>query len=443
MSGTQYTAQDFRNAKSDQVLLAEPGHAALARAALRLGRPRRADRAAVRPGRDDLRGTRARRPAHHDDPRPAPPEDRREVGQGRRARAAPGQRAPGRRPPRRSASTATRTWIRNLEGKNLRNGALVAMDYQTGELVAYVGVGQVLRDEEPSGVPAAVRRRRPGLPPAGLGIQAVQLRDRHRRRHAHGRVDVHGQSPRTSAAATRPSDADNLERGPVRVRNALQFSLNIPSVKAMAINKPDHVFDRAKDFGMNFQQDKTDAGLALALGVAEVRPVDLVTAYATLANGGKKIGHTTILAIKDTSGKDVEEPYVPPAGEQVDQAPVGVHRDRHPGRQHEPERQPVLGQVRHPRRGRPPARDAQDRHEQRRQGPQRLRLHRAADREGPRRRRLRARRRRLERQQRQHAGLDGSTPRLLDRRLDVRLAGLPPGGQPQVAGDPVRAPAKA
>ena len=33
-----------------------------------------------------------------------------------------------------------------------------------------------------------------------------------------------------------PSDADNLERGPVRVRNALQFSLNIPSVKAMAIN---------------------------------------------------------------------------------------------------------------------------------------------------------------------------------------------------------------
>ena len=32
-----------------------------------------------------------------------------------------------------------------------------------------------------------------------------------------------------------PSNADNLERGPVRVRNALQFSLNIPSVKAMAV----------------------------------------------------------------------------------------------------------------------------------------------------------------------------------------------------------------
>ncbi len=67
---------------------------------------------------------------------------------------------------------------------------------------------------------------------------------------------------------------------------------------------------------MDFQGPRT-ADLALALGVQEVRPVDLVTAYGTLANGGKAIGHTTILAIKDTSGKDVVDPYVPPAGSQV------------------------------------------------------------------------------------------------------------------------------
>ena len=97
--------------------------------------------------------------------------------------------------------------------------------------------------------------------------------------------------------ATRRRNADNLERGPVRVRNALQFSLNIPSVKAMALNGPDHVFDRAKDFGMTFQRETTDAGLALALGVAETRPVDLATAYGTLANSGRRIGHTTILTV--------------------------------------------------------------------------------------------------------------------------------------------------
>ena len=29
--------------------------------------------------------------------------------------------------------------MRNLVGKDVRNGALVALDYQTGEVVAYVG----------------------------------------------------------------------------------------------------------------------------------------------------------------------------------------------------------------------------------------------------------------------------------------------------------------
>ncbi len=100
----------------------------------------------------------------------------------------------------------------------------------------------------------------------------------------------------------RPNDADRLERGPVRVRNALQFSLNIPAVKTVAINGTDHVFAKAKEFGMNFQGPRT---ADLALGVQEVRPVDLVTAYGTLANGGKAIGHTTILTIKNTNGKDV------------------------------------------------------------------------------------------------------------------------------------------
>ena len=53
-----------------------------------------------------------------------------------------------------------------------------------------------------------------------------------------------------------PNDADRLERGPVRVRNALQFSLNIPAVKTMAINTPDHVFAKAQEFGMDFQGDR-------------------------------------------------------------------------------------------------------------------------------------------------------------------------------------------
>ena len=177
---------------------------------------------------------------------------------------------------------------------------------------------------------------------------------------------------------------------------------------------------------MVFQSDKPTAGLSIALGVQEVRPVDLVTAYGTLANGGKKIGHTTILT-RQGPGRQRCRPAVPAAGRRAGREPPGrVHRHGHPGRQHEPADQPVLGQVRADRpEERAPAGDAQDRHEQRRQGPQRLRLHRPADRGEPDEGRVRPRGRRLERQQRQHGRRAG----LLDRRHDLRLAGLPPGGR--------------
>ena len=49
-----------------------------------------------------------------------------------------------------------------------------------------------------------------------------------------------------------PTQADGAERGPVRLRSALQFSLNIPAIKAGIINGVDHEFNRFKDFGLTF-----------------------------------------------------------------------------------------------------------------------------------------------------------------------------------------------
>jgi membrane peptidoglycan carboxypeptidase len=207
-------------------------------------------------------------------------------------------------------------WMENLRDKALRNSALVALDYQTGELVAYVGSASYYSSStrpefQPQFDVLGDGFRQPGSAFKPFNY-AVGIEDR------------------TLTAATMlmdvgtdfggdytPSDADLLERGPVRVRTALQFSLNIPAVKAMAVNGPDHVFSKAQEFGMTFQTERTDAGLALALGVQEVRPVDLVTAYGALANGGRNIGHTTILAIQNRNGEDVVPAYTPPEGTQV------------------------------------------------------------------------------------------------------------------------------
>ncbi len=206
-------------------------------------------------------------------------------------------------------------WMTNLRSKNLRNSALVALDYQTGELVAYVGSANYYASSnraefQPQYDVVGKGFRQPGSAFKPFNY-AVAINDR-KLTAGSMLMDV----GTTFAGDYSPTDADNLERGPVRVRNALQFSLNIPAVKAMGINGPDNVFAKAEEFGMDFQGDRT-ADLALALGVQEVRPVDLVTAYGTLANGGKAIGHTTILTIKDASGRDVVDPYQPPAGKQV------------------------------------------------------------------------------------------------------------------------------
>jgi membrane peptidoglycan carboxypeptidase len=206
-------------------------------------------------------------------------------------------------------------WMKNLKGKDVHNGAMVAIDYQTGELVAYVGSANYYATKsskqfQPKFDVVGSGFRQPGSAfkpfnyltgiDDGMITAATLLMDTS--------TDFGGKYT--------PADADNLERGPVRVRNALQFSLNIPSVKTAIINTPDHVFARAKDFGMAFQTDTATAGASIALGVQEVRPVDLVTAYATLANGGKRIGHTTILSITDQQGHP-KYTYQPPPGEQV------------------------------------------------------------------------------------------------------------------------------
>jgi membrane peptidoglycan carboxypeptidase len=207
-------------------------------------------------------------------------------------------------------------WMKNLRGRQIRNGALVALDYQTGELIAYVGSADYYSTKSTAKFQAKFDvvgsgYRQPGS--AFKPFNYLTAIDDGKLRASTMLMDA----STDFGGGYSPADADNLERGPVRVRTALQFSLNIPSVKTMQINTPERVFARAQEFGMQFKTQTTQAGLSLALGVQEVRPVDLVTAYGTLANGGTYIAHTTILSIKNTAGTDVVPAYKPPAGAKV------------------------------------------------------------------------------------------------------------------------------
>ena len=95
-----------------------------------------------------------------------------------------------------------RSWINALRGKDLHNGALVALDYRTGDVLAYVGSAGYARDDIASEViRAEIRRGRGWRSPARLGLEADPLRRGVRRQEADARAASCSTSPPSSIAA--------------------------------------------------------------------------------------------------------------------------------------------------------------------------------------------------------------------------------------------------
>ena len=195
-------------------------------------------------------------------------------------------------------------WMENLRNKKLYNGALVALDYQTGELVAYVGSADAYATKatkkfQPRFDVLADGWRQPGSAFKPV-VYATGIEDR-KLTAATMFMDV----VTDFGGGYTPTDADNSERGPVRVEDALRFSLNIPAVKAMSVIGNDRVQSRAEQMGVQFLNGQVNAGLSFALGVEEVHPADLVRAYGVLANGGQLVDRTTIITVTGSDGSEL------------------------------------------------------------------------------------------------------------------------------------------
>jgi membrane peptidoglycan carboxypeptidase len=81
-------------------------------------------------------------------------------------------------------------------------------------------------------------------------------------------------------------DADNRERGPVRARDALKYSLNIPVTKAQQLIGTEQVVDQAERLGLEWDPNQDPHVASLTLGTIGVRMIDLAASYGALANGG-------------------------------------------------------------------------------------------------------------------------------------------------------------
>jgi membrane peptidoglycan carboxypeptidase len=193
-------------------------------------------------------------------------------------------------------------WIKQLQKRNINNDALVTLNYRTGAVLAYVGSANYYGEATSAHQPAydvvgqAYRQSGSAFKPItyatgferGVITPATML------------MDVQG----VIAEGYTVPNASGNERGPVRIRDALKYSWNIPVTKAQQLIGTQNVVDMAEQLGLKWDPKQANdvAVPSLTLGTIGVHMLDLAGAYGALANGGVLAEPFLITKITDRDG---------------------------------------------------------------------------------------------------------------------------------------------
>ncbi len=200
------------------------------------------------------------------------------------------------------------TQINALADRNVTNGALIAIDPKTGQILAMVG-SKDFRDERISGqVNMAITPRQPGSSIKPIVYLAAFEKGW---TPATLIMDVPVEYPDGAGGVYKPTNYDLKFHGPVTVRTALANSYNIPAVKALEFVGIDSMKDMARRLGIT-TFTRNDYGLALALGAGEVPLLQMAGAYQAIDNQGIAIKPYAIARVLDAQGRDITPPHAEP-----------------------------------------------------------------------------------------------------------------------------------
>lgn len=186
-----------------------------------------------------------------------------------------------------------------------KNAAAVALDPNTGEVLAMIGSRDYFDVSIDGNVNVATRPRQPGSAFKPF-VYAAAFRKGYR-----PETIVYDAPTSFSVPPARPYAPHNYDgsfRGPVTLRNALAQSLNIPAVKTLYLAGINDSINLARDVGITTFKDRSRLGLSLVLGGAEVKLLELTRAYGVLANEGRFVSSKPILRIEAPVGETIEAP---------------------------------------------------------------------------------------------------------------------------------------
>lgn len=163
-------------------------------------------------------------------------------------------------------------------GEDLQIAILVA-DHASGEILASVGSAGLTDDRRRGFVDMTMALRSPGstLKPLVYALAFDQGLA-----HPETMIDDRPVTFGTYA----PQNFDRMFRGEIRVREALQLSLNIPVVLLTDALGPARLISAMDKAGMQHDIPGDQPGLAVSLGGVGVTLTDMVQLYAALARGG-------------------------------------------------------------------------------------------------------------------------------------------------------------
>ena len=194
-----------------------------------------------------------------------------------------------------------------LAAGGANNAALVALQPQTGEIVAMVGSADFNNEAISGQVNMALAPRQ-----AGSSLKPLVFLSAFERGWTPATLlwDLQTEFPDGANPPYIPKNFDDEFHGPVRVRPALGNSYNIPAVKALEFVGVCDFINNMQKVGLTDLQDSGCAetgqprehGLALALGAGEIAPLQMAGAFGALANGGRFIAPYAISRIEDRDG---------------------------------------------------------------------------------------------------------------------------------------------
>lgn len=188
-------------------------------------------------------------------------------------------------------------------------GAIVAMDPDTGEILALVG-GKDFKESKFNRATQAYRQPGSSFKPIvyTAALEAGFMPTDHI-------LDkpITYEMKESVEKTWSPGNYSNKFAGEIPLFEALTHSYNTPIVRLTDLVGPEQVVSMARKLGIT--SPHLWAALSIGLGTASVTPLEMTAVYCTYANNGKKVTPYAIREIKDGEGKILER-----HGPQVSQA---------------------------------------------------------------------------------------------------------------------------